>query len=170
MNPSDLNLNRLASFIDEHGIGGAQIFRNRLRLREGPGAIDAEHLGGLTAGVHSTMLYSETKTPGAEPLLKIFNGWPKDWDAAFTLRAPGAFLVSAAQQTGKVRFVQIKSLAGAKCRLVNPWPDTTVALYRADGKSHIMRGETLSFDTHAGESLLLAPEGISLSHVRVPFQ
>ena len=32
-----LNFNRTGGFIDEKGIGGAQIFRNRLRLREGPG-------------------------------------------------------------------------------------------------------------------------------------
>jgi hypothetical protein len=37
-----LNFNRTSGFIDAPGIGGAQIFRNRLRLREGPGAIDAE--------------------------------------------------------------------------------------------------------------------------------
>jgi hypothetical protein len=33
-----LGFTRLGSFIDEPGIGGARIFRNRLRLREGPGA------------------------------------------------------------------------------------------------------------------------------------
>ena len=34
-----LSFNRTGGFIDTTGIGGAQIFRNRLRLREGPGAI-----------------------------------------------------------------------------------------------------------------------------------
>ena len=41
-----LNFDRTSGFIDVPGIGGAQIFRNRLRLREGPGAIDAEHIEG----------------------------------------------------------------------------------------------------------------------------
>lgn len=51
-----LEFDRTGGFIDSTGGGGAQIFRNRLRLREGPGAIDAEHLGGLAAGIHETML------------------------------------------------------------------------------------------------------------------
>src|SRR5204863_7151949 len=50
-----LGFNGLGSFIDEPGIGGAQIFRNRMRLREGPGAIDAEHIAGLSMGIHSTL-------------------------------------------------------------------------------------------------------------------
>jgi hypothetical protein len=35
-----LGFNRFGSLIDGKGIGGAQIFRNRLRLREGACAID----------------------------------------------------------------------------------------------------------------------------------
>jgi len=32
-----------------------------MRLREGPGAIDAEHIGGLAMGIHSTLLNSNVE-------------------------------------------------------------------------------------------------------------
>jgi len=56
-----LGFNALGSFIDVNGIGGAQVLRNRMRLREGPGAIDAEHIGGLAMGIHSTLLNSNVE-------------------------------------------------------------------------------------------------------------
>src|SRR5581483_4207886 len=107
-----LNFDRTASFIDEKGIGGAQIFRNRLRLREGPGAIDAEHIGGLTMGVHQTLLNSAPPDgEQGEPVLQLFQTWPRSWDAEFTLLARGAFVVSAAQSGGKISPVEIVSHA-----------------------------------------------------------
>src|SRR4030095_2753957 len=78
-----LGFTALGSFIDAAGGGGAQIFRNRLRLREGPGAIDAEHIAGLSTGIHASMLNSTPLTPGGDPVLRLFATWPKDWDAAF---------------------------------------------------------------------------------------
>ena len=58
-----LGFNMTGGFIDPSGDGGAQVFRNRLRLREGPGAIDAEHLGGLAFGIHESLLISTSTTP-----------------------------------------------------------------------------------------------------------
>jgi hypothetical protein len=153
-----LQFNRLASFIDERGIGGAQIFRNRLRLREGPGAIDAEHLGGLAAGIHATMLSSEPEMPGDAPLLRIFNGWPKDWDAAFTLRAAGAFLVSSAQTNGAIPFVEIQSLTGSACRFINPWKGAEVILNRNGSPAEKLSGDILEIKTSAGEKILMVSE------------
>lgn len=154
-----LNFNRLASFIDPKGIGGAQIFRNRLRLREGPGAIDAEHLGGLTHGIHQTLLNS-TAPEGehGEPLLQLFQTWPKDWDAEFTLLARGAFVVSAAQQAGAVGPVEIVSNAGSLCRLQNPWGESAVTLTRDGRRGEMLRGALLEFPTRRGERIVLSPE------------
>ncbi len=73
-----LNFNRTGGFIDTTGIGGAKIFRNRLRLREGPGAIDAEHIGGLASGIHNSLLKDDSKEPGDDPILQIFSAWPKE--------------------------------------------------------------------------------------------
>ena len=153
-----LNINRLASFIDEKGIGGAQIFRNRLRLREGPGAIDAEHIGGLTMGVHQTLLNS-TPPEGefGEPVLQLFSTWPKDWDAEFTLLARGAFVVSAAQQAGKIGPVEVVSNAGSLCRVKNPWGETDVKLTRDGKPAETLRGAQLEFPTKRSEKIVLNP-------------
>lgn len=152
-----LNFDRTASFIDPAGIGGAQIFRNRLRLREGPGAIDAEHLGGLTSGIHQCLLSSAGDTEDQDPVLELFKSWPKEWDAKFTLLARGAFVVSAAQTGGKIGPVEITSNAGATCRLKNPWSDAAVVLTRDGKPAENIRGEVLVFPTHAGEKIVVAP-------------
>ena len=51
--------------------------------------------------------------------IRIFPAVPAEWkEATFhDLRAEGAFLVSAARRDGKTRWVRIKSLAGAPCRV-----------------------------------------------------
>ena len=51
--------------------------------------------------------------------IRIFPAMPAEWkEATFhDLRAEGAFLVSAARHDGKTRWVRIKSLAGAACRV-----------------------------------------------------
>jgi hypothetical protein len=163
-----LGFDRTGDFIDDSGIGGAQIFRNRLRLREGPGAIDAEHLGGLASGIHSTMLASTPDTPEGDPVLSIFNRWPNDWDAAFMLLARGAFLVSSAQIHGRIPWVEIQSRAGNDCVLKNPWPSETIAVYRSGKKSEELSGDVLKFATSKGETIVLAPEDWKLETVKVP--
>ena len=162
-----LGFNRVSSFIDERGIGGAQVFRNHLRLREGPGAIDAEHIGGLSSGIHSTMLASEPETPDGDPVLRIFNNWPKDWDAAFTLRARGAFVVSSIQEAGKIQFVEIQSQAGSDCSFRNPWPDTGVTLYRNGKKAEGVSGPLLKFATAKDETVVIVPEGTKPATVKL---
>jgi alpha-L-fucosidase 2 len=51
--------------------------------------------------------------------IRIFPAMPSAWkEAAFNdLRAEGAFLVSAARYNGSTRWVKIKSIAGAPCRI-----------------------------------------------------
>lgn len=162
-----LEFNRLGGFIDTAGIGGAQVFRNRLRLREGPGAIDAEHIGGLAAGIHSTMV-SNSEALDAEPALRLFDSWPKDWDAAFSLRAHGGFVVRAAQRDGRIALVEVQSEAGQRCRLVNPWKGGRVTLYRDGRRAEDAAGETLVFATRNGETIVLAPAGREPARVTVP--
>jgi len=162
-----LGFNRLGSFIDSAGTGGAQIFRNRLRLREGPGAIDAEHIGGLTSGIHETMLSNSPDIQDGEPVTQIFNSWPKEWDAAFKLLAHGAFLVSSSIEKGQIEFVEIQSQVGGECRLRNPWPDETVTLYRNGKKEKELSGSLLNFPTTRGETITVAPKGTTPSLKKV---
>jgi hypothetical protein len=126
MHASSVRFPQLGSFIDTSGIGGAQIIRNRLRLREGPGAIDAEHLAGLSNGVHSSLL-DGTPPEGehGEPLLRVFPAWLKDWGAEFTLLARGAFTMAAAQtggKSGRSRSCRTRGRpAGCKARGAGRW-------------------------------------------------
>jgi len=162
-----LGFNRLGNFIDTAGIGGAQIFRNRLRLREGPGAIDAEHIGGLTSGIHETMLSSSPEEVDGDPVLRIFSDWPKSWDAAFTLLARGAFVVSSSMKKGQVEFVQIKSQVGGECRLHNPWPNNTAILYHDNEKAEDLSGSVLKFPTNRGETVNIVKKGTKLARKKV---
>ncbi len=150
-----LSFNRTGGFIDTIGIGGAQIFRNRLRLREGPGAIDAEHIGGLTSGVHTSLLKDDSKEPGDNPILQIFSEWPKDWDCEFELLAPGAFVVTSVQEKGNIQFVKLHSKAGGECRLENPWKEEQVTLYRDRKKYENKSGSLLKFNTTKDEDIII---------------
>lgn len=160
-----LGFTRLGSFIDVEGIGGAKIFRNRLRLREGPGAIDAEHIGGLSAGIHATMLNSRPEATTDEPIT-LFNRWPKDWDAAFRLLARGGFIVSAAQQGGAVPLVEIVSQLGGTCRLANPWRQE-VDVYRNGRKAESVSGETIEISAAKNETIVMLPKGASPRAVKM---
>lgn len=154
-----LGFTRLGSFIDATGAGGAQIFRNRLRLREGPGAIDAEHIAGLSTGIHASMLNSRAQSLTADEPVSLFNDWPKDWDAAFTLLARGGFIVSAAQLAGKVPLVEIRSPRGGGFTLANPWGARRLTLYRNGRKAEALSGATVTFDTVKGETVVVVPLG-----------
>ena len=57
-------------------------------------------------------------------VLRIFPCWPAGVAASFTtLRAEGAFLVSASWNEGRVVSLEILSEKGGACRLVAPWPE-----------------------------------------------
>jgi len=118
-------------------------------------------------GIHDTMLSSNLDLPDGEPLLKIINDWPKDWDTAFTLRARGALLVSSAQINGKIPFVQIQSLAGSDCNLQNPWGETAVTLYRNGRQAEDISGTLLKFPTAKNETIVVVPKGSKPSRIRI---
>ena len=57
-------------------------------------------------------------------VVRVFPAVPDSWpDASFdSLRAEGAFLVSASRKAGKVVEVRIRSEKGGRLRLENPFP------------------------------------------------
>lgn len=165
-----LGFTRLGSFIDATGGGGARIFRNRLRLREGPGAIDAEHIAGLSTGLHASLLNSHPESLINDEPASIFNDWPKDWDGAFTLLARGGFLVSAALQNGTVPLVEVLSPRGGEFRLANPWGAGTVTVYRDGRKAEDLTGSTLGVPTTKGEQVAILPRGRVPQPIVMPFR
>lgn len=82
--------------------------------------------------------------------IRVFPTVPEDWkDISFAnLRAEGAFLVSAKRGEGEVLWVEIRSLKGLPCKLVNPFPSADVIFEDIDERKrgHV-RGSVLTFST-----------------------
>jgi hypothetical protein len=125
------------------------IMPNRMSLREGVQATDAEALGRAAEAMHLALLQSK-------PEIHLFPAWPKDWDAEFQLLARGNFLVNAAIVGGKVSKVELESKSGAECTLRNPWGNSTVILHRG-AKRESIHGTLLRFVTARGEKVTLTP-------------
>lgn len=89
------------------------------------------------AGVQEMLLQSHRGR------IEVFPAVPDSWrDAAFsTLRAQGAFLVSAERRDGVTRRVEVESEKGGVCRLLSPW-----------------RGQELKFAMKPGEKVVLTED------------
>ncbi len=151
-----LGFNMTGGFIDPSGDGGAQIFRNRLRLREGPGAIDAEHLGGLAFGIHESLLISTVNDTLTASTIEVFPAWPKDWAVNFKLLARGGTMVTAAQRGGKVLAIQLEPTLAGTINLKNPWGSASVKVSHG-GTTETLGGATLAITTKPGEVIRINP-------------
>ena len=127
------------------------VLANRMTLREGPQALDAQRLGRAAEALHLALLQSNPPAPGEDPVLRVFRGVAERVGRPFTLLARGAFLVSASMQGGPVEFVELESQAGAECRLRNPWDDAAML----NGKR--VTGSLLTFPTRKGERIRVTP-------------
>ena len=65
--------------------GGA--LSNRMMLREGPQALDAERLGRASEALHLALLQSNAPAPGEDGIIHVFPAWPKEWSAQYKLAA-----------------------------------------------------------------------------------
>lgn len=152
-----LGFNGTGRFDDPKGSGGARIFRNRLRLREGWGAPDVENLGGLAWGIQRSLL-RDTVTPDlATATIQVFPAWPKDWNVTFKLLARGALEVVSSQQDGRIRYVELTSRLGNTCRLTNPWGKQEVTLLRDGKAAGELSGGVLTFPIAKGETVRIVP-------------
>jgi hypothetical protein len=134
---------------------------NRMSLREGTQATDAQALGRASEALHLALLQSNPPGPAEPPVIRVFPAWPEDWDAEFTLLARGAFLVTSSWRSKQTEFVELESRAGAECRLRNPWGTSDVTLYRDGRKGETVRGSLLQFQTRKGEKIVALPAGRS---------
>ncbi|NMA41944.1 MAG: hypothetical protein GX946_01030 [Oligosphaeraceae bacterium] len=87
-------------------------------------------------------------------IIRLFPGIPDGHSASFsTLRAEGAFLVSAIKQE-RVKKVDIFAECNGTCRLVNPWPQADCIL-EYHGETEALSGEILNIQMQAGTSCCL---------------
>jgi hypothetical protein len=135
------------------------VLANRMDQREGRQTTNIERLGNAADALHTALCQDLPAGPGRPPVLRVFPAWPADWDAAFTLRCRGGFMVTSSQRRGQVEFVEIQSLLGRECRLRNPWGGAPVTAYRDGEKAESRDGALLVFDLHQGKSILLVRSG-----------
>jgi hypothetical protein len=140
--------------------GAPGVLRNRMALREGPGATECERLGRVAEALHAALLHSASPSPGERPIVRLLPAWPREWDADFSLLARGNFLVSASVEKESLRAVEIESRgAGGTLRLRNPWPGRTLAIHRNGDAAGEVAGDVLEIPTGKGEIVLLIPTG-----------
>lgn len=141
----------------EGAYNGGRPLVNRLSLREGHQAFDAQRLGRAAEALQIALLNSGPPGPAEDPAIRLFAAWPPEWEATFTLRARGAFVVTASQKDGRIGEVEILSEAGAPLRLHNPWGDREITVQRDGRAAEKVRGSLLTMPTKPGERLRLAP-------------
>jgi hypothetical protein len=105
-----------------------------------------------------------------EGVIRFFPCWPTNLDARFgTLRAYGAFLVTAQQHNGLVDGVHITSEQGYPCTIQNPWPSQPVAVTRNGLLGEVVSGARFTLPTALNETLELAPaSGYALWAQQIP--
>lgn len=113
-------------------------------------------------GVLMTTL-NEMLLQSHDGLIRIFPTAPDGWqDAAFKLRAVGAFLVTAERQAGELKPVAIESLRGRPCQVENPWTGSEVRVRDLSSRRLISVQQNegiLAFDTQEGSSYLIFRKG-----------
>ena len=129
--------------------GGA--LANRMALREGPQALDAQRLGRAAEALEIALIQSAPGTPAGDSVIRLFPAWPDDWDARFTLRARGGFVVTASRRGGQVESVELRSEAGAPVRLRNPWGAAAVTVTRNGQRDRALSGPLLTLATTKGD-------------------
>jgi hypothetical protein len=83
--------------------------------------------------------------------LRFFPNWPREQNAEFrTLRARGAFLVSARLEAGKVLWIEIEAEKGELLTMHSPWPTTRLI---SNGQELVFDASTIEVETHPTQFL-----------------
>jgi alpha-L-fucosidase 2 len=151
------NLDQLLEF--REGKSGARFAAKANTMYTEAGPVIETPLA-CAASIHEILLQSwSMETFGTH--IRVFPAVPDAWkDVSFDrLRAEGAFEVSAVRKDGRTRFVQIKSLAGAPCRVTTGLAEPITA---SGGREFQVRTEkdrngarVTTIDLQKGETVLL---------------
>jgi hypothetical protein len=158
-------LNKFLEF--REGMGGTRynLKANTMYTEAGP-VIETPLAGAAT--IHEMVLQSWSMDPFGTHI-RVFPALPAGWkDVSFDkLLAEGAFEVSAVRKGGKTKFVQIKSLAGAPCRVRTGLEGDIVA---SGSRTFIVETgkdknglPIATIDLKKGETVLLTSAGETLS-------
>ena len=111
-----------------------------------------------SAGIFATTI-DEMLLQSYSGKIRVFPAVPVDWDAAFSLRAAGGFIVTSERAAGDVLYILIESLAGESCLVVNPWRGNYRIL--KEGRDPILAGGggEIRFPTQKSVHYLIEQEG-----------
>ena len=88
--------------------------------------------------------------------IRLFPNWPMNKDAEFqTLRAVGAFLVSASLKDGKVNEIKVTSEAGGLLKIILPW--TKGGAISSSGAKKSFSSSIVEMQTIKGETVVFQP-------------
>lgn len=120
------------------------------------------HKGGCLENVSlGASMLNEMMLQCRKDVIRVFPNWKKELNCEFrSLRADGAFLVSAKMEDGFVRYVEIVSEKGAPLTLVNPFSAKIYGGCEAEigGERFDCAGAMLEIDLAAGASVRLTPK------------
>lgn len=104
----------------------------------------------FAAGVQEMLLQSHTG------IVRVFPAVPDAWkDVSFdSLRAEGAFLVSATRKAGRTVEVKVVSEKGGRLRLENPFPDGAFEA-AGPGAAAVVPGAVVEAETRPGDEIRL---------------
>jgi len=104
-----------------------------------------EYLGSDLSAVNESLLQSH------DGKIRVFPAPPStpEFDGKFTLLARGAFLLSSEYQNNETKYVVIRSLAGNRATLENPWRGGRVRVRRSADNTTLLTTtqDEFSFDT-----------------------
>jgi hypothetical protein len=151
-----------------HDVVDTTILENGLQmLRRIPCHRVGDRLSGILqidATIALSAAVTEMLLQSLDGVIRVFPAVPRDWNASFeTLRAVGAFLVSARMAAGKTTWVQVDSEHGGPCAVSDPFGCRRACL-RVSGAGAEKavtivadEGEIYRFETEAGGSYELTP-------------
>jgi hypothetical protein len=133
------------------------------RVRQGHGRYDdttnhyfMDEMGIWTENFAVPAVLNECLMQSWNGEIRLYPNWPADRDASFTtLRAKGAFLVSAEQRDGSVQWVEVFSEKGAALHMRSPWP--AGARVTIDGSTRVIEGERIQLETRPAQTIRMAP-------------
>jgi len=116
-------------------------------------------VGGWTESLGIIAPIQEMMLQSWKGYIEVFPNWPSSLDCEFrTLRAEGAFLVSASRSGGTTERVEITSETGCSCRLVPPWPGGAAVTVADGSEVHADCCDGLiSFGTMSSETYIVRP-------------
>jgi len=116
------------------------------------------HTGGWTESLGVIAPLQEMLLQSWTNVIEVFAAWPRDIDASFSsLRAEGAFLVSASQSNGNIGDITILSEKGQDCLLRLPWESAVLTRVDSEDRSVVSAEEGfVTFGTSPGATYQLA--------------